>query len=257
MIFEFVIKHLNASLPSELKRFHWVKKRDDLVSFFVFNERDKKRLIKSIHNKFSYNEYVLEGFNSPLSVADDYFFDGFLFTNQNHGKKSGKNIISISTTKSFGFDHPATLLVLKKIALHKKSYDDKRVLDLGSGSGILSIYMVKTGCKKAYALDIDPFAVFDAKKNAKLNKLGKRKIKVILRDISTLKEPFDFIVANVPINVHYLVSADVNRLLKYGGGLVAGGFFHSKLEDIVKIYGGLTLKSSISDGEWGVAVFEK
>ncbi|GAB4439194.1 MAG: hypothetical protein OHK0040_10660 [bacterium] len=254
MISEFVIRDISSLYFNDLKGFHWVKKRSDMISLFTFNHKEKKRVEKRLKGRYPFEEYKVEPFNQPIPLSESYTFDGLVFSNSTG--KGAKKAVKISTLCSFGFDHSATLLTLQMISKYRNFFTNKRILDIGCGSGILSIYMLKRGCRKAYAVDIDPFIVKEAMKNAKRNGFAKNKLYVAVKDVSSLKRTFDFIVANVPINVHSLISEELKRLLIKGGIFLAGGFFNSKLDEIKKFYEGLNFVESTAKEDWAVAVFE-
>ncbi len=111
-----------------------------------------------------------------------------------------------------------------------------RALDVGSGSGLLSIFLIKKGLKKVYALDIDPYIIEEAKKNYKKNVAKKRAIRFLIKDLCFFKKRFPMILANVPINVHMLISCDVKRLLDKGGIFIAGGLLEGQLDSFLKLY---------------------
>ncbi len=251
---EFLIRADDPSLRKKLKNFPLVLKRQNLLSVFVFNERQKRRLINKLSG-CSPEEYELMPPEETVQPGEDFFLDRIRFSNRK--KKYGKNFIFINTTRSFGFDHPATKLTLNMISSHKQFFKNKRVLDVGCGSGILSLYMLKKGAKKAYGLDIDPFVIKEAVKNARANGFTKRRLKLLLSDVSRLLSSFPFIVANVPLNVHSLIAADVIRLLSASGFFIAGGFFPTRADELVQLYKGLTLKGCEKNDDWSVMIFQK
>jgi len=255
MIYEFVVKGIQAFDKDILKRYKGVRKRTDILSFFAFNKNEyyrKKRLLSKL---FTFEEAKLEPLPQILPKLSPYNFDGFQFINCE--SKKAKKVIIVKTTKSFGFDHPATRLVLEKLTQFKQAYRNKRFLDVGCGSGILSVYALKTGAKKVYGIDIDPFAIKEAKSNVRLNGYDKKRIKLLLVDVGCLKKAFSCIVANVPINVHYLIGDDVKAVLELGGVLITGGYLTSKKGELQSIYKDLSLISEDEKDEWCVMVFKK
>lgn len=253
MIFEFQIKNFNDFSLKDLKTLRWVKKRRDLVSIFAFNNMERDKILKRLGKRFVYKEFLLNTFNECMPVNQNFIFDSFRFTGKD---ETGKDIISVNTTRSFGFDHPATILTLEMISLYKNSFQNQRVLDIGCGSGILSLYMLKKGGKKAFCVDIDPFIVDEARRNARVNGFSKKRLNVLLTDISKLKKSYQFIVANVPMNVHILIVDDVKRLLGLKGIFIAGGFFNSNFKELIELYKGLNLIELKTKEDWAAAAFE-
>ena len=91
--------------------------------------------------------------------------------------------------------HPTTQLCLK--ALEKLDLQKKLVLDIETGSGILSISSIKLGAKAVTACDVDPITIEIAQQNSCQNK-----VKLISGDVTAIpKHPFDIIIANINIAV--------------------------------------------------------
>lgn len=256
MIYEFVINNPNNFDKTTLMRFNVVRKRKDLFSIYAFTRSEYVKKKRKILKHFTFEESKLESLPQVLPIQQPFRVDGFSFFNKTAPQK-GKNVISVVTTKSFGFDHPATNLVLEKLAEYRRFYNKKRVLDVGCGSGILSIYILRSGAKKVYGIDIDPFAIKEARKNAKRNCYNKKKAKMLLTDIITLKKEFSFVVANVPINVHVFIGENIISLIEKAGFLVIGGFLFSKKEEILSVYKRLSVIEVDCKEDWGVIVFKK
>lgn len=146
-------------------------------------------------------------------VEHSFFIGDYKFLNSFKKSMGNSEDIVIKPGISFGFSHPATTIMLQLLNDEWLS-QKKRALDIGCGSGILSIFLERKGLKKIYAIDIDPYIIKETIDNVKNNVCKKKVIKVLLKDIFFLKKPFDLIVANVPINVHMLVATHIKRLLK-------------------------------------------
>lgn len=256
MIYEFVINNPSNIDRTTLKRFNIVRKREDLFSIYTLTSSEYVKKIRKITKRFTFEKSKLKPLPVVLPTQQPFSIDGFTFLNKTVPHKS-KNIISVVTTKSFGFDHPATILVLEKLKEYNHFYYQKRVLDVGCGSGILSIYLLKSGAKKAYGIDIDPFAIKESRMNLKRSGYNKERAKLLLTDIATLKKTFPFIVANIPINVHSFISENIVSLLDIGGLLVVGGFLFSKKEEILSIYRRLSVVEVDCKEDWGVIVLKK
>ena len=95
--------------------------------------------------------------------------------------------------------HPTTQLCLK--VLEKINLKKKLILDVGTGSGILSIASIKLGAESVIACDIDPGTIDIAKVNFSRNNV-QNKVKLISGDLTTVpKNQFDIVVANLDIQV--------------------------------------------------------
>lgn len=125
-----------------------------------------------------------------------------------------------------------------------------RALDIGCGSGILSIFLFKKGTKKIFSVDIDPFIIKEAKKNIRDNIMKKRAVKIFLKDISFFKKHFQLIIANVPINVHSLIRDDVKRLLTKDGLFLSGGLLKGQVDSFLSLYSDFKLEKIVEKDDW-------
>lgn len=118
--------------------------------------------------------------------------------------------------------HPTTRLTL--ILMEKSVSEGMEVLDVGTGSGILSIAAVKLGAKRVTAIDIEPSVIPVANKNASLNDVQDR-ITFIAGDISEIPpEPkYDLVACNILTRVNILLLPDLRERLKPGGVVLFSG----------------------------------
>jgi ribosomal protein L11 methyltransferase len=108
-----------------------------------------------------------------------------------------------------------------------------RVLDMGSGTGVLAIIAEKRGANEILAIDIEEGATENARSNVELNKCSK--ITALQGDIDLLKDekPFGLILANINKNVLKAHMSEYARLLEPGGTLLLSGFFESDVDELV------------------------
>ncbi len=130
-----------------------------------------------------------------------------------------------------------------------------RMLDIGTGSGVLAIAAAKAGASNVIATDIDPIAVTVAQENARLNKVATR---VSFLQANGLDHPllrhadgFDLVFANILARPLARLAPDIANALVRGGDLVLSGLIPSQARPIAARYrsmGFSLLRSSIVDG---------
>jgi ribosomal protein L11 methyltransferase len=135
----------------------------------------------------------------------------------------GQTII-IEPKMSFGTGHHQTTYMMCKM-MFELNLQDKVVLDMGSGTGILAILAEKLGAKNIKAYDIESWSVENCSENAKKNDCSK--IESLLGDIDQVDEEFDIILANINKNVLKNHMPYYSKLLKSNGKLLLSGFFVS------------------------------
>jgi len=137
----------------------------------------------------------------------------------------GQIVIEINPGMAFGTGtHPSTQMCLQFIEEVIPSFPKTpSVLDVGTGSGILTIAARKMGVKKIMAIDIDPVAIDCARANARANRAD-RGIAFRTGSPEGLKTPFDLVVANLLPQELLSVAPALSRLVARSGKLIASGF---------------------------------
>lgn len=168
--------------------------------------------------------------------------------------------IIIEPKMSFGTGHHSTTaLMLATILDRRDQIKGKRVLDMGCGTGILSIMAAKAGAKEIVGIDIDDWAFNNAMENMKNNGIEQVTIRIGDAALLTDEQPFDIILANINRNIllndmpHYI------SRLNAGGYLIMSGFY---LQDLPMIRekaetSGLQYKSYKEEKNWVAATFYK
>ncbi|MBQ7355632.1 MAG: 50S ribosomal protein L11 methyltransferase [Clostridia bacterium] len=145
--------------------------------------------------------------------------------------------------------------------VEKHMPEDARVLDVGTGSGILSLFALKLGAKSANAYDIDPVAVRVAIENAKDNGVENFTCGVsdLLAGVDLSKGPYDFAMANIVADILIRMSENIADYLKVGAKLVCSGIIEGRWQDVKEAMEahGLTLCDEGSENDWKVLVFSK
>jgi len=165
-------------------------------------------------------------------------------------------VIEINPSMAFGTGHhETTRLCIRGIEHLLKTISPKRVIDVGCGSGILSIVASLLGAKEIVALDIDQVAVKEAKNNFERNLL-KKNIKLVCGYIDSVKGKFDLIVANISVETIILMRNELKNRLSPDGLLLISGIPCSRRDELISgMEGALFVKKDeIREGDW-IGVF--
>ena len=154
-----------------------------------------------------------------------------------HGGERVKLVLNPGLTFGTG-SHATTRLCLQALDTH--IHGGESVLDLGCGSGILSIAALRLGAARAFACDIDKKCVDVAYENAALNGIGKDRYTVrwgdVLSDEALRQEMgggYDVVVANIVADVIMGLSGSVRPFLKAGGLFLCSGIIDDRAEEVL------------------------
>lgn len=152
--------------------------------------------------------------------------------------------------------HATTRLCLT--ALEKTVTQGDRVLDLGCGSGILSIAALRLGASQALAVDIDDKCLDVAYENAALNGIGKDRYTVRVGDVLSdgslrreLEGSYDIVVANIVADVIIALAPLVPSMLRPGGTFLCSGIIDDRAEEVraaLEAAGWTVLETQSADG---------
>lgn len=145
--------------------------------------------------------------------------------------ETDRRVIRIDPGMAFGTgSHDTTILCLE--AIEHVNLQDKKLLDIGCGSGILSIFAKMQGASSVEAVDIDVDALDATRRNAELNGV---EIKAYESDLlSEAKGPYDIIVANLLAGLVIQLLDDVDSFLAEGGQLILSGILVEKSPAVQK-----------------------
>ncbi len=143
---------------------------------------------------------------------------------------AGKEQIIIQPQMSFGTGHHQTTFLMSQYLLEMTDIPAK-VLDMGTGTGVLAILAEKRGAKDILAVDIEPWSVENTVENAGRN--GCKHIRTLTGDLDVITDDnFGLILANINKNVLKQHLSGYHALLSAGGILLLSGFFMSDVAEL-------------------------
>ena len=202
-------------------------------------------------------QWEQEGFE-PIIIAD-----GKMVIHDGRHLPECNNDISIEIDAKLAFGtgtHETTRMICKELISEVPELVDGRVLDCGTGTGILSIAALKLGANEAVGYDIDEWSADNARHNAVINRVDDR-FTSLLGDasvIDTIDGEFDLVLANINRNI---LLADMPRFVSKmhkGSVLILSGFYtadsHLLIQKAESL--GLGVVSQNQDQDWACLVFK-
>tara|TARA_Y100000814_G_scaffold244824_1_gene189846 strand:+ start:1234 stop:2142 length:909 start_codon:yes stop_codon:yes gene_type:complete len=168
-----------------------------------------------------------------------------------------RTVINLDPGMAFGTGHhPTTRMCLEELS--RQDLSAKAVLDIGSGSGILSIAAVKLGAQSSFGIDIDENATDSALNNIQMNGVSENiTMKTgVLEDLDTTFK-YDVIVANITAQIIVSLVPSMSLYLKPDGIVITSGILlelFPEVENTFKQSGFLTTNFTTS-GDWSLGVF--
>lgn len=172
----------------------------------------------------------------------------------------GHPVLSIDPGTAFGTgSHETTRMVIRQLQKYVKKNDE--ILDVGCGSGILSVVALKYGAKHALGTDLDPNAIIASEENAQQNDIKADELEVIEGNIIDDKavqdrcgyECYDIVCANILADVLIPLSSEITRHMKHGAYFITSGIIDSKEEEVASAFRSndeLEIVEINHDGEW-------
>jgi len=165
-------------------------------------------------------------------------------------------VIIIEPSMGFGTGHHATtrlcLLLLQQLDLR-----GARVLDIGTGSGVLALAAWKLGAADVVAIDNDPDALDNARNNVARNGAAAA-IDIVRDDLETLRiERADIVLANLTGAVLVRHAADLRALAAEDGYAIVSGFAPQDAAVIRQAFAGLSAIAEQSEGEWAAMLLRR
>lgn len=241
--FDNQISEILTAELSEIGFESFVENENSLLAYIkadLFDENQLKEIsiLSNTSCKIELNQKIIQEENWNETWEKNYF-EPIIIANQCVIRSSFhpefpeiRYQITIDPKMSFGTGHhETTSLIVKEIL--EIDIKDKKVADLGCGTGILAILSEMRGAQNITAVDIDEWSYNNAIENVSLNKCSH--IKVLHGNVKTVEnEKFDIIYANINKNVLMDEMHFYSKCLKKNAELLLSGFYQSDFEDINK-----------------------
>jgi ribosomal protein L11 methyltransferase len=219
-----------------------------------FREKLEKSLGETLSVDISETEREnrdwIEGFKQsvqPVSIEPFYIYPSW------HEPKEGAVNISIDPALAFGSGHHETTAMCIDM-LGQIDLSGEKVLDVGTGSGILSIVSAKMGAEVDFC-DIDPVAVESARENFLKNGLQFRDSWV--GSVGDREKYYSLVVANIIPDVIIAISKDLKERVDVGGQLILSGILESRERQILESFQEFKLIKKLEKGEWVALLLQK
>ena len=171
----------------------------------------------------------------------------------------GRKVLNIEPGLAFGTgSHPTTKLCLETLEKYVKSGDS--VLDIGCGSGILSIACLLLGAESAFGVDIDSLAVKTAVQNAEKNGFGPDKFTAVQGNLSDkVKGKYNIVVANIVADIIMEFNKTVGDFLEDSGVYITGGIIDTREDEVLCSFAanGFEVIERFEEKGWLVFVLKK
>ena len=171
-------------------------------------------------------------------------------------------VIELDPGMAFGTGlHPTTRMCLEQV--EQRVRPGMRVLDAGTGSGILALAAARLGAASVYCIDNSSVAVESAAANAAVNQLSER-VSVVLgvlddAEATRLAGQFDLVLANIIARVIGSIAAYLARVLTPGGILIAGGIIEERRHEAEQplLDAGLNLVEQVMIDDWVTLIMQR
>lgn len=170
---------------------------------------------------------------------------------EQYNNKENRKVLKIDPGAAFGTGTHATTAMCLAL-LDQFAAPGQTVLDIGCGSGILSIAAVLLGAERATGIDIDPVAVKVARENAALNGLSAKTEFLVGNLNKEITNRYSVVCANIVADVIMALAPDVPGLLAPGGRFLCSGIIDSRAEEVraALLRAGLEITNTVTESNW-------
>src|SRR5688572_12163382 len=158
-------------------------------------------------------------------------------------------VIVIEPSMGFGTGHHATTRMCLRL-LSEIDVSDLTVLDLGTGSGVLSMAAALSGARRVVGIDVDVDAIGSAEASARLNTLPDTITFEVLDFRNTPPQPADLVLANLTGGMLTSSAQAVTALVRPAGQLIVSGFDHTEVDAVLRAFAARSEEQRLTEDNW-------
>ncbi|MDD6044385.1 MAG: 50S ribosomal protein L11 methyltransferase [Clostridia bacterium] len=237
-----------------------VASEEPCVKAYIADVADNRATVKAIEESFDELKRMdvgidLGSLNTVVRLTDDEDWENnwkiyykpleigerlLIRPSWEQAEDTGRTVLSLDPGMAFGTgSHHTTRMCLEFLEKTVKDGDD--MIDLGCGSGILSIGALLLGAKQALAVDIDPVAEKIAYENAAMNDIYNDRYTVLIGDVLSdtalqdrlCEKKYDVVAANIVASVIIELTKMVPRIIKPEGVYIMSGIIGDRLDEVL------------------------
>lgn len=246
---------------SEIKFYAFDEDNNFLNAYIKEEDFDEEAFLTKIGDNKNFSKSFLEDQNWNAEWESSFqpvVINDFVSIRANFHEPVAnvKYDLIITPKMSFGTGHHATTyLVISQ--MKEMNFEKTKVLDFGTGTGVLAILAKKMGASDVLAIDCDEWSINNAIENFEANAVHNMTIE--RRDSIGTVDQVDIVLANINFNVLNDSKVEITNALKTGGSLLISGFYENdafSLEDIFQNCGFVKSKLTVKDN-WCSILFRK
>lgn len=261
MLTRFTLGGIEETDAGEIRMYipeaEWTREAQENLTVFLESDSEIALLnIEELDSKRNWNAEWEAG------IEPQFVTDSLVITpswKRAEVESTREHVIVIDPKMSFGTGHHETTRLCLR-AIEEIDVNDKRVLDLGTGSGILGIYTLQRSAAHVLGIDTDEWAAENVRENLGLNNISEQQFRIeqgTLDSVVPSDEKFDIIIANIHRNILLELASDLLRHLMPAGVLLLSGLLTIDSEEVTSAYSelGFLLSKTYSEGDWTALLF--